>query len=244
MRRSIVVSAPRCGVAGPGPGRCARPLAGSGSDALQPLPTSWLLDFRVIFSFRAIATVARVGSPAPGHVASVFLQAGNTRRVLDDAGGQVGLLRLEFGPQCRQLRLERGLEPRERPLATVELLLLDQRRGVLAGLAAQARGSGEDADGARVDVDQLDAVVREEKLTNLVGVAHPAGLEHVEPAVSLAARLERHEPEPGIDDRRDRGVRPFNLGLAVRETGHERGDPGALEEVDEAHQRAMDVRGG
>src|SRR5438309_1552577 len=159
MRRSIVVSAPRCRGAEPGPGRCARSLAGSRSDALQPLPSSWLLDFRVIFSFRAIATVARVGSPAPGHVASVFLQAGNTRLVLDDAGGQVGLLRLEFGPQCRQLRLERGLEPRERPLATVELLFLDQRRGVLVGLPAQARGSGEDADGARVDVDQLDVTI-------------------------------------------------------------------------------------
>src|SRR5437870_7814571 len=228
MRRSIVVSAPRCRGAEPGPGRCARSLAGSRSDALQPLPSSWLLDFRVIFSLRAIATVARVGSPAPGHLASVFLQAGRTRLLLDDAGGQLGLLRLEFGPQCRQLRLERGLEPRERPLATLELLLLDERGRLLLGLLAQARRSGEDAGGTRVDVEQLDAVVREKKLTDLVGVAHPAGLEHIETAISLAARLERDEQEPVVDDRRDRSVRPFLLGLAVRQTGHERGDPGAL----------------
>ena len=85
-------------------------------------------------------------------------------------------------------------------------------------------------------------MVGELELTNLVRVGHPARLEHVEPAVSLAARFDVPHQEPGIDERGEPDLAPLER-VAMGEVGEERGDLVALEHVHEPHQHRLGVRG-
>src|SRR5947207_738828 len=189
----------------------------------------------------SVAALGRVGPPTLRNRAAVVTQTRGARPLLVDTGGQIGLVRLEPGPQRRHLRVERGAQTRERPLPALELLLMRERGGPLLGFLGQARRPRDNSARARVDVHELDAVVGEEKLTDLVGVTHPARLEHVEPAVPLAARLERDQQEPGVDDRGDLDVGLLQLGPSVSETGQERGDPLHLEVIDQPGQRGLNI---
>src|SRR5581483_4212501 len=87
--------------------------------------------------------------------------------------------------------------PARRLAAANDLLL------ALARLLREARGSGEDAVEADVDVAQHHALVRQRELADLVRVRHAARLQHVEPAVALAVLLEVPEEQPGVHERRD-----------------------------------------
>src|SRR5262245_55612217 len=65
-----------------------------------------------------------VGAATLCHVIPVFAQSRRARPVLFDPDGQLGLLRIELGPQGDQLRLERRAQPLEGPFLATELLLL------------------------------------------------------------------------------------------------------------------------
>src|SRR6185369_7582344 len=137
--------------------------------------TSPFVHVTLVAAFGSV--VICVGLPALRDALLVVAQAGDACALFLDAGGQIGLLRLELGPQGRQLCLERGSQPGERPLLAVDLLLLCGLRGSLLGFLGQTRRSGEHAAGTHVDVHQLDTMVGQEKLADLVRVAHPARLE-------------------------------------------------------------------
>src|SRR4051794_19076807 len=98
--------------------------------------------------------------------------------------------RLELAPQHRELGLDRGPPPLELATPAVPLPLAKDRLGPLPGLLRQAHRAGEDTLRADVDVPQLDAPIGEQEFADLVGMRHAAGLQDVQPAITLAPQLD------------------------------------------------------
>ena len=97
--------------------------------------------------------------------------------------------------------------------------------------------------GPDVDVGQLDALAGEQELADLVGVGHPAGLEHGQDPVVLAVALHRLDQEPRVDERGDLLVGLADSRVGVQ-AGEQRGHALGLQEVDLPGQHRRHVRPG
>ena len=144
--------------------------------------------------------LSAVGSSEPallGSLTGPVLGAG--RPVAQQAAHDVGFV-LELAPQGRGLRLDRLSSPVEVDPALLEVLEPCRPVGPFLGLLGLAGRAGQHPLGPDVDVGQLDALPGEEELADLVGVGHPAGLEHVQHTVVLPVALHRLDEQPGVDE--------------------------------------------
>jgi hypothetical protein len=148
-----------------------------------------------------------------------------------DAGGFV----LVLAPQRRGLRLDRLASAFEVDPALLEVLHPCRPVGGLLGLLGLAGRAGEHALRADVHVGQLDPLAGEQKLADLVGVRHPARLEHVQDPVEFAVALHRLDSQPRVDERSDLLVRLCRRHLGV-EAREQRRHPFGLQEVDLTRQ--------
>src|SRR6185369_2042037 len=112
---------------------------------------------------------------------------------------------------------------------------------LLGCLRLTPRGTDQNALQGAIDIEQLDATLGDLVFADLIGVAHPARLQHVETAVALAVGLQRAKRDPSVDQRGNALIPTGNMLLLRSEPGHHGGDALGLQDVDHAQQYAVDL---
>src|SRR4030095_4961852 len=124
----------------------------------------------------------------------------------------------------------------EGALLPCELLPAEQGSRCFFCLLSSSRSAGKHTFRTEVNVNQLNAVFREDKLPNLVGVRHAARLQDPYAAIAFSVAFDVAQQNPGIHQRRYTDLRLLESASPLRQAGEKGGDLMRLKKIDQAAQ--------
>src|SRR5262249_42867358 len=123
-----------------------------------------------------------------------------------------------------------------------KLLTVQQGFRFFFRLLRGTRRTGKHALQTDINVEQLDAVVRENELANLVRVSHAPRLEHPDTAVALSVAFDAAQENPSIHQRRNADLRLLEGTSSLRQAGKKGRNLLRFEKIYQAGQHRFDFQ--